>query len=360
MTRHWFALVLLTVLLIPSVAGPTGTLVIPVTIASLAAGNQPASLLDQNWTAIQSYVNAREITIGLVAARPAAGTAGRYFFATDVGGGALYADSGSAWQQIAPSLTASFAEALTGLGLSNAATNPSTTIGIATGAASSDDAAVSSRILMTLASAVTKTTAAWAVGSGNGCLDTGAVAVSTWYHVFLIQRTDTGVVDVLCSTSVAAPTMPTNYTKKRRLGAVQTDAGSALNFFTQDGDYFVWATVPALNVNVTNPGTAAISAGLSAVPLGLPIQAVLTVGIATTGVQVLAYFSDLAATDQAPSLTVAPLGQTYANTGPAFVAATVMVRTNAGANFRFRLSASDANVVLRATAGAWFDRRGRG
>src|SRR6185437_4291681 len=46
----------------------------------------------------------------------------------------------------------------------------------------------------------------WAVGSGNGCLDTGNIAASTWYHVHLIKRTDTNVVDVLVSLSPTAPT----------------------------------------------------------------------------------------------------------------------------------------------------------
>src|SRR5256885_5414609 len=205
MTRRWFALVLLAVLLIPSVAGPTGTLVIPQTIAALSAGNQPASLLDQNWTAIQTYINNREVTIGLAAARPAAGTSGRYYFATDTAGGTLYVDTGSAWQQLAPSLTSTLAETLTGLTLSNNASNPSTTFAVAVGAASSDDAAIGSRVLMTLTSAFTKTTAVWAVGTGNGCLESGSVAPSTWYHVFLIQRTDTGVVELLCSRDFASP-----------------------------------------------------------------------------------------------------------------------------------------------------------
>ena len=49
---------------------------------------------------------------------------------------------------------------------------------------------------MLLASAYTKTTGSWAVGSGNGGLDTGTITNSTWYHVFLMQRPDTEVVDI--------------------------------------------------------------------------------------------------------------------------------------------------------------------
>lgn len=68
-----------------------------------------------------------------------------------------------------------------------------------------------------LAAAITKRLdAAWAVGTGNGGLDTGAVGDSL-YYAWAILRSDTGVVDVLFSLSATAPTMPANYDYKRRL-----------------------------------------------------------------------------------------------------------------------------------------------
>src|SRR5581483_6632569 len=84
---------------------------------------------------------------------------------------------------------------LTGLTLSTAGS--SATFSVAAGEAM-DSTNVA---LMILAASISKTTSSWAVGSGNGGLDTGAIATSTWYHVWLIQRPDTGVVDVLISTS---------------------------------------------------------------------------------------------------------------------------------------------------------------
>jgi hypothetical protein len=73
---------------------------------------------------------------------------------------------------------------------------------------------------MGLAAAITAkdVTSAWAVGSSAGGLDTGAVGNNV-YYIWLIKRTDTGVVDVLFSLSSTAPTMPTNYTAKRLIGA---------------------------------------------------------------------------------------------------------------------------------------------
>lgn len=53
--------------------------------------------------------------------------------------------------------------------------------------------------MMALASPFTKTTGSWSAGTGNGALDTGTIANSTWYHWYLIKRPDTGAVDVLTS-----------------------------------------------------------------------------------------------------------------------------------------------------------------
>lgn len=72
--------------------------------------------------------------------------------------------------------------------------------------------------------------AVWAVGDDAGGLDTGTVAVNTRYYVWLIQRTDTGVEDVLISTSSSAPTMPTNYDKKVLIGVGETDGSANWNW----------------------------------------------------------------------------------------------------------------------------------
>lgn len=52
-----------------------------------------------NWFTIRDYVNVRELTVGLLANRPAAGHNGAAYLATDVQGGVIYLDDGSAWRQ---------------------------------------------------------------------------------------------------------------------------------------------------------------------------------------------------------------------------------------------------------------------
>jgi hypothetical protein len=92
---------------------------------------------------------------------------------------------------------------------------------------------------MRLDAAITKQIDAnWAVGDDAGGLDTGAVGNNTIYAVWLIKRSDTGVVDVLFSTSFTSPTMPTDYDRKRLIAAVRTDGSANIAAYTQSGDYF--------------------------------------------------------------------------------------------------------------------------
>ena len=92
--------------------------------------------------------------------------------------------------------------------------------------------------------------AAWTVGTLVGGLDTGTVAANTLYAIWLIKRSDTGVVDALLSLSFTAPTMPANYDLKRLIGAVRTDATSDLVPFKQVGDHFtyLWNDTPVADI----------------------------------------------------------------------------------------------------------------
>lgn len=110
--------------------------------------------------------------------------------------------------------------------------------------------------------------AVWAVGDDAGGLDSGSVATNTLYAIWLIKRSDTGVVDALFSTSFSAPTMPANYDKKRLIGAVKTDSSSDIIPFLQSGDEFVYlgnsGTSPPTDVNgaaVTDDTWTTVSMG---------------------------------------------------------------------------------------------------
>jgi hypothetical protein len=135
--------------------------------------------------------------------------------------------------------------------------------------------------MISLATALTKTTAAWAAGTGSGALDTGTIANNSWYHVHLIKRTDTGVVDVLASLSATSPTLPANYTLSRRIGAMRTDGSANWRAFLQLGDTFHIAPVTDYN------STSTLSPTLTtfSVPTGIVVQPILTtsIGVGSAG-----------------------------------------------------------------------------
>ena len=96
---------------------------------------------------------------------------------------------------------------------------------------------------MVLTAAITKRLdAAWAVGDNQGGLNTGAEANSTWYEVHLIKRVDTGVVDVMFTTTANRATLPANYTLQRRIGWIRNDASGNILAFTQVNDHFTLTT----------------------------------------------------------------------------------------------------------------------
>ncbi len=186
---------------------------------------------------------------------------------------------------------------LAGLTLSNNVSDANNDIDIAAGSCRDSTNAED----MVLASALTKQLdAAWVVGTNQGGLDTGAEANSTWYHVWLIKRSDTDVVDALFSTSATAPTMPANYDFKRRIGAVRNDGSGNILGFYQNGDTFMYKS-PVQDVSSTTSASAATLTVTA--PLGVVTEGIFSGTIDGAGGGSMVYFSPTAATDVAPSYT---------------------------------------------------------
>lgn len=209
-------------------------------------------------------------------------------------------------------------------------------------------------VLMTLAGAINKTTAAWAVGTGNGSLDTGSIANTTWYHVFLIRRPDTGVVDVLTSLSPTAPTLPANYTTFRRIGSMKTDGSVHWVVFSQNGNEFLLGAA-VLDVNTTATSVAALLT-LASVPSGVKVNALIDAvssGGAGGGTVIFTYINAPDQQSPAASVTTATnIMQSGTNAGPAALS----VRTNTSGQIRAIASASSTLTVL---TNGWIDQRGQ-
>jgi hypothetical protein len=71
--------------------------------------------------------------------------------------------------------------------------------------------------------------------SGVNGLDTGSESSSTWYYVWIIYNPTTDTTAGLISTSSTSPTMPSGYTKKRRIGSFRNNSSSNIIPFAQGG-----------------------------------------------------------------------------------------------------------------------------
>ena len=223
----------------------------------------------------------------------------------------------------------------------------SATFGVAAGEAA-DSTGVD---LLALASAYTKTTSAWAVGTAAGALDTGTIAAGTWYHVYLIRRLDTGVVDVLVSLSATAPTLPTNYTLFRRIGSMKTDGSSHWVGFTQIDDSFIWASAVLDLSNAVSPTSRTAQA--VTVPTGVVVTALFRAAYNTSASGALIYTALIEA-DITPAVAVA--GDMFANTTGVFSGCNVQRITNTSAQIGVRDSVGNRHSI--STYG-WLDTRGR-
>ena len=88
--------------------------------------------------------------------------------------------------------------------------------------------------------------------TGANALDTGTVAASTWYAVWAIYNETT--VAGLLSLSATAPTMPSGYTHKGRIGWVRTDGSANLLRTIQYGTRAQYIT-PAAGFSSMATGT---------------------------------------------------------------------------------------------------------
>jgi hypothetical protein len=234
-------------------------------------------------------------------------------------------------------------------GLTLSTAGSSSTFGIAAGMACDSSAAW----MMTLANAYTKTTAAWAVGSGNGSLDTGTIANSTWYHVYLIRRPDTGVVDVLISLSATTPTLPASYIQHRRIGVMKTDSSAHWTAFFQNGDDFWWS-IPTVDINA-NTTTSATLYTVN-VPTGVSVtyRCSLRMGVSSIANTIL-LTSPLMA-DTAPAAN-GPISAAINMANSDVANGMHSILTNTSAQIRSRATLAGVGHII--TGFGWIDLRGR-
>lgn len=146
-----------------------------------------------------------------------------------------------------------------GLAISNNSTTPHTKLDIAAGQCRDSnnivDMILGDYLSQGTGTANAATTLNFGVNGANG-LDTGSIAATTWYYIYVISDSSSkNAVATLASLSASAPTLPFGYDSIRLIGAVKTDGSSFILLFYQVGDFFEWDAPIA--VTVTSSGTSA-------------------------------------------------------------------------------------------------------
>jgi hypothetical protein len=235
---------------------------------------------------------------------------------------------------------------LWGLTMSNNGSDLVNDIDVAVGEARDSTNAVD----MVLGSAITKRLdAVWAVGTNQGGLDTGTIANNT-YHVWLIERTDGTVVDVLFSLSATAPTMPANYTYKRRIGSIMRVAAAIVRF-VQHGDWFDrydWADNTVAAGSVTANTLVTVTLGI---PTGIKFYAHLLGGTLKSAANP---FSRIVSLDTSP---VVGFMNIWSATSSAYGQTVLDVWTNTSAQVGAMSDTTGATISIYVMG--WMDTRGR-
>lgn len=244
--------------------------------------------------------------------------------------------------------------AIQGLTYANNGSDATNDIDIAVGGAMDGTSAR----MMVLSSALTKRLdAAWAVGTNQGGLDTGSIA-DTDYYIWLINRSDTDVTDVLFSTSATSPTMPTNYNYKRLIGWFKRVSSAIVAFKTYEmeggGINMMW-TAPTLDINTTL--TTSRRTDAVKVPLNFSVLATIRVSLVDAADNILALVCCPDETDAAPSASAAPLANLNSHSGGAATEQKELrIRTSATGTIAARATAS-LDTYAVSTVGFEWSRR---
>jgi hypothetical protein len=207
---------------------------------------------------------------------------------------------------------------------------------------------------ISLTAAINKSTSAWAAGTGNGGLDTGAIAINTWYHVFAIKNPTTNVVDILISLSATAPTMPSGYTLFRRIGSIKTNSSSQWKGFSQRGDEFILTETLTQDVNTTTLGTTATPYTLASVPSGIQVIAMFRGSMQNAAGNAITISSP----DELSVAVNTPAGNlTISNGAGLTVDFQLQLRTNTSQ--QIRAVSLNANTTFYVVPYGWLDRRGQ-
>lgn len=241
-----------------------------------------------------------------------------------------------------------------GLKASNNAGDATNDIDFPLGEASSDDAVAANRVLLAVGALTKQIDAVWAAGNAAG-MRVGALADGTW-HIYLFRRSN-GTDDIFAQQSLA-PTIPDGGTKKVRIMSLLREGGVMVPFNATRIGARAWQFIrktAVLDVDITNPGTAAVTRTLS-VAKDFKVSALFRALTHPAATNFKCLFTSFDENDQAPSDTVSPLSSMGATSQLSnFTGGHYQILTNTLGQIRSRFSLSGAGDVLRIATFGWID-----
>ena len=238
-----------------------------------------------------------------------------------------------------------------GLTLSNYVINPNNGIDIDVGICVDS----TKTKLMDLTSILTKRlTIKWAIGTNQGGRpSTVSLSSNTWYHVFLIMKTD-GTVDAGFDTSLTAANLLTasGFTYYRRIGSVRTGSDSNLLGFIQTGDDFMWKT-QIVEYSSTAPPTTLTDLTLTT-PLGLKTKPYLTHIIGLNSTVNIDFFVQ----DQNTGAEI-KVGRTPVNTNAYICNSHNIIYTDTSSKIKHAASTANGSPSVTILSEGYNDSRGK-
>ncbi|NTI80470.1 hypothetical protein [Rhizobium rhizogenes] len=240
---------------------------------------------------------------------------------------------------------------LSGLTLSNDATDAANDLDIAAGVAASD---ASPYYSMQISSAMVKRTdAAWAAGTNQGCWLDGASMPNGTGHIFLMYGSSG--VDIGCSASTS-PTLPAGYTLgQRRIGSI-IKASAAIKPFYQHGDVFRFtnSVTDRNSASATSPTLITLT-----VPSGIVVSPIisLSLSVGANSGAVIGIGSAIAGGTQSSPLTISSTN-TASIAMQVDVPATYFANTSAQIFYSLTINFGTVSAAQLFTSG-WVDNRGR-
>jgi len=184
--------------------------------------------------------------------------------------------------------------------IANNATTPNTDIDFTAGVFQFSDG--TGQAVLTAMTKRLQSSGSWSAGAAGNMLLTGAKANSSTYHLFAIHNPTTGVSDygALLGVAGTAPdptaSLPSGYTKFRRVGSILTDGSGNIRPFTQRFRTFEFTT-PVLELDASGSNGSTLQN--TSLPAGIVVNGHFTIGLdLATGSSVGNYYASVQNADQ--------------------------------------------------------------